>query len=146
MDHINDGGWPHLLQVFEEGPGMAPIGIRGVNALCWEVIKPLEVSVHHNFFLVCVLERLRPWYGSFWTLRKKQAIRCCWFWETNQACLIPISKREISRNMAEEPYCIEQLNVWLSEIARWWWSFTILLHQSQHKESDNYMLIRTERI
>lgn len=74
VNDINDGSWPQLLQVFEEGPSMATVGIGGVYAFCWKVIKSLEVSIHHNFFLICVLEGFGPWYGSFWTLKRKQSL------------------------------------------------------------------------
>ena len=39
---------------------MTPVSIRTVDALRAEVVQLLEVGVHHDLLLVCVLQRLAP--------------------------------------------------------------------------------------
>ena len=84
MDYVNDGCRSDFLNVFDVSSSVTPesrhqldqssqrwiqeiiielepVGIWTVDAFCWEVVKLLEVSVHHYLLLVCVLERFAPW-------------------------------------------------------------------------------------
>ena len=93
MDYVNDGCRSDFLNVFDVSSSVTPesrqqldqssqrwiqeiiielepIGIWTVDAFCWEVVKLLEVGVHHYLLLVCVLERFAPW-------GRKQMIQTC---------------------------------------------------------------------
>ena len=56
----NNGCPANCLQIFKEHTGMATIGIGRIDALCRKVVQLLEIGVHHNLLLVCVLEGLGP--------------------------------------------------------------------------------------
>ena len=70
MDDINDGRRSNFFQVFDVGSGMASVSIWGIDALGGKIVQLLEVSVHYNFLLVSVLERLRTRNAAFRSLAK----------------------------------------------------------------------------
>ena len=51
---------PYLLQIFDVCPGVAAVRVGTVDTLGAEVVQLLEVGVHHDLLLVCVLQWLAP--------------------------------------------------------------------------------------
>ena len=60
MDDVDDGRGSDFLQVFDEGARVSAVGVGRVDALGREVVQLFVIRVHDYFFLVSVLERLRP--------------------------------------------------------------------------------------
>ena len=60
MNDVDDGRGSDFLQVFDEGARVSAIGVGGVDALGREVVQLFVIRIHDYFFLVSVLERLRP--------------------------------------------------------------------------------------
>ncbi len=71
MDDVNDRGGAYSFQVLDERPDVAPVGVGRVLALGGEIVQTLEVSVHDDFFLVSVLERLATGQGPLRALSKQ---------------------------------------------------------------------------
>lgn len=65
MYYVDDGTRSDLLEVFDEGSGVASVSVRRVDTLRRKVVELLEVSIHHNLLLVSVLERLGAREATF---------------------------------------------------------------------------------
>ena len=65
MNDVDDGTWPRGLEVLEESSCMSSVSIRRVYAFCREVVELLEVRIHDDLLLICILERLGPLDGVF---------------------------------------------------------------------------------
>lgn len=56
VDDVHDGAGPYALQVLQEGPGVASVGVGRVDALCRKIVQFLKIGVENDLFLVSVFE------------------------------------------------------------------------------------------
>ena len=57
MNYVDDGAWSCGLEVFQEDSGMASVRIRGIYALCREIIEALEIRIPETWKVLigCIL-------------------------------------------------------------------------------------------
>lgn len=75
------------LQVFDKVSGKATGGKGCVDALRGEVVQLLEVGIHHDLFLVGVLERLHTREGAVLTRDDVHAAAQTAFYKDTTGCL-----------------------------------------------------------
>ena len=73
MNDVNDRAGSNRLKILNKSASVAAIRVRRVDALGGEVVETLEVGVHDNLLLVCVLERFATRNGPLHASRDRRA-------------------------------------------------------------------------